>query len=78
MNQVEIYKREAIKIFQQITETMKAAEADKTLQDFERHGVILALQSSRTMLVDSIFEMVQLCEKQEKGCDTQQSLTSQK
>lgn len=78
MNAVEIYTREAVKIFMEITELRKAAETDKTLQESERNIIKSTLQLIRTRLADGICDLTQLSTKHDEKCDTQQSLTSRK
>lgn len=78
MNTLEIYTREMIKIFQQTTETIKAADSDKSLNESERYIIKLILQQVRSKLSDGIFDLSQLCQKYEEICDTLQSLTSRK
>lgn len=78
MNVVEIYTREAVKIFMEITELRKAAETDKTLQESERKIIKTILQLTRTKLAVGICDLTQLSTKHEKICDTQQSSTSRK
>ena len=73
MNAVETYTREMLKIFQQITETIKAAESDKSLNESERYIIKLILQQVRSKLADGIFDLSQLCKKYEEICDTLQS-----
>lgn len=78
MNAVEIYTREAVKIFMEITELRKAAETDKTLQESERNIIRSTLHLIRSILADGICELTQLSTKHEEICDTQQSSTSRK
>lgn len=78
MNVVEIYTREAVKIFMEITELRKAAETDKTLQESERKIIKTILQLTRTKLAVGICDLTQLSTKHEEICDTQQSSTSRK
>lgn len=78
MNALEIYTREMIKIFQQITETINAADSDKNLNESERYIIKLILQQARSMLTDGIFDLSHLCQKYEEICDTLQSSTSRK
>ena len=78
MNPVEIYTREAVKIFMEITDLRKAAENDKTLQESERNIIKLILQLIRTRLAAGICDLTQLSTKHEEKCDTQQSSTSRK
>lgn len=78
MNAVEIYTREMLKIFQKITQTIKAAESDKILNESERYIIKLILQQVRSKLADGIFDLSQLCKNYEEICDTLQSSTSRK
>lgn len=78
VNAVEIYTREAVKIFMEITELRKAAETDKTLQESERNIIKSTLQLIRTRLAVGICDLTQFSTKHEEICDTQQSSTSRK
>lgn len=78
MNTVEIYRREIVKIFNQITETADAAESDANLQESERYVIKLILQQARTKLAAGFFSLGKLCNKHEEICDTLQSSTSRK
>lgn len=78
MNALETYTREIIKIFQQTTETIKAADSDKNLKESERYIIKLILQQVRSKLSDGIFDLSHLCQKHEEICDTLQSSTSRK
>lgn len=75
---VEIYTREMLKIFRQITETFKAADSDKNLKESELYAIKLILQETRSKLSSGIFHMFELCKKYEESCDTLQSSTSRK
>lgn len=77
MNTVEIYRREIVKIFNQVTRTADAAESDANLQESERYVIKLILQQARSKLAAGFFNLTQLC-KNEQTCDTQQSSTSRK
>lgn len=72
MNPIEIYAREAGKIFLQISDMIKAAETDKMLQESEQHDIKFSLSSARSILAESIFNLLKLAIKHEEACDTQQ------
>ena len=76
MNTLKIYTREIVKIFQQITEIIKSAETDKSLNESQRYIVRAILQQTRRKLADGIFDLSQLCQKYEEICDTLQSSMS--
>lgn len=78
MNAFEIYTREMIKIFQQITETINAADTDKSLTESERELIKLKLLRARSKLTDGIFDLSKLCSKYKETCVTLLSLTSRK
>ena len=78
MNEVEIYMREILKIFQQITEIINAADSDKSLNESERYIIKLILHRVRSKAADGIFDLSQLSKKYEEICATLQSLTSRK
>lgn len=78
MNALEIYTREMIKIFQQITETTNAADTDKNLNNAERVFIKLKLLRARTKLAEGIFELSKRCSKYKETCGILQSLTSRK
>lgn len=72
MNQVEVYTREAAKIFLQISDMIKAADSDKALQKNERFKISLYLQASRTMLAESVFNLIKLSLNHDEKCDIRQ------
>lgn len=72
MNQVEVYTREAAKIFLQISDMIKAADSDKALQKIERFKISLYLQASRTMLAESVFNLIKLSLNHDEKCDIRQ------
>lgn len=72
MNAVEIYRREIVKIFNQVSETAQAAESDANLQESERYVIKLILQQARSKLAAGFFNLTQLCKKHEEICDTLQ------
>lgn len=76
MNALETYTLEMIKIFQQITETINAADSDKCLNESERYLLQLILRQVSRKLSDGIFDLSQICQKYEEICDTQRSSTS--
>lgn len=78
MNAVEIYRREIVKIFRQVTKITDAADSDKNLQEGERYVIKLILQQTRSKLAAGFFNLTQLCNKHEEICDTLQSSTSRK
>lgn len=78
MNPVEIYMREILKIFQQITEIINAADSDKSLNESERYIIKLILHRVRSNAADGIFYLSKLCKIYEEICATLQSLTSRK
>lgn len=78
MNAVEIYRREIVKIFRQVTEISDAADSDKNLKESERYAIKLILQQTRSKLAAGFFNLTQLCNKHEEICDTQQSSTLRK
>lgn len=78
MNAVEIYRREIVKIFRQVTQTSEAADSDENLQESERYVIKLILQQTRSKLAAGFFNLTQLCNKHEEICDTLQSSTSRK
>lgn len=78
MSQVEIYALETVKIFQQISNTIEAAETDKNLLETERNEIKSFLQASKNKLAGSIIGLILLSQKHEEECVTQQSSTSQK
>lgn len=78
MNPVEIYMREILKIFQQITEIIYAADSDKSLNESERYIIKLILHRVRSKAADGIFDLSKRCKKYEEICATLQSLTSRK
>ena len=78
MNPVDIYMREILKIFQQITEIINAADSDKSLNESERYIIKLILHRVRSNAADGIFDLSKLCKKYEEICATLQSLTSRK
>lgn len=78
MNPVEIYMREILKIFQQITEIIYAADSDKSLNESERYTIKLILHRVRSKSADGIFDLSKLCKKYEEICATLRSLTSRK
>lgn len=72
MNPIEIYAREAGKIFLQISDMIKAAETDKMLQENEQHDIKFSLSAARSILAESIFNLLKLAIKHEDECDTRQ------
>ena len=72
MNQVEVYTREAAKIFLQISDMIKAADTDKALQKIECFKIRLYLQASRTMLAESVFNLIKLSLNHDEKCDIRQ------
>lgn len=72
MNPIEIYAREAGKIFLQISDMIKAAETDKMLQEHEQYDIKFSLQSARSILAESVFSLLKLAIQHEEECDTQQ------
>lgn len=78
VNAVEIYRREIVKIFRQVTQTTEAAEHDENLKESERYVIKLMLQQTRSKLAAAFFSLTQLCNKHEEICDTLQSSTSRK
>lgn len=72
MNKVEVYTREVAKIFLQISDMIKAAGSDKALQKIERFKIILYLQSSRTMLAESLSNLIKLSLNHDEKCDIRQ------
>lgn len=78
VNAVEIYRREIVKIFRQVTKITDAAETDKNLQEGERYVIKLILQQTRSKLAAGFFNLTQLSTKHEEICDTQQSSTLRK
>lgn len=78
MNTVEIYRRQIVKIFNQVSETAQAAETDANLKEGERYAIKLILQQTRSKLAAGFFNLTQLCNKHDETCDTQQSSTSRK
>lgn len=72
MNPIELYAREAGKIFLQISDMIKAAETDKLLQEHEKLEIKYLLQSSRSILAESVFSLLKLAINHEDECDTQQ------
>lgn len=78
MNAVEIYRREIVKIFRQVTETTDAADSDKNLSDGERYVIKMILQQTRSKLAAGFFSLTQLCNQNDEICDTLQPSMSQK
>lgn len=78
VNAVEIYMRETLKIFQQITEIINSADSDKSLNESERYIIKLILHRVRSKAADGIFDLSKFCKKYEEICATLQSLTSRK
>ena len=72
MNPIEIYAREAGKIFLQISDMIKATETDKMLQENEQHDIKFSLSAARSILAESIFNLLKLAIKHEDECDTRQ------
>lgn len=72
MNPIEIYAREAGKIYLQISDMIKAAETDKMLQEHEQYEIKFSLQSARSILAESVFNLLKLAINHEYECDTQQ------
>lgn len=72
MNPIEIYAREAGKIFLQISDMIKAAETDKLLQENEQYDIKFSLSAARSIFAESIFSLLKLAIKHEDECDTRQ------
>lgn len=72
MNAVEIYTLEVQDLFQKATQIIKAADAEKSLNESERHIIKLMLHQVRSKLADVIFDLTHLCENYDEICDTLQ------